>query len=84
MLKYLLIGIIGIALVIAFVLYNPNFDIGLPNLTQQNKIGTPQEIKTIYAEPVDLTKIDLEGYTSMSGKIFYYKSGALLQLWFKK
>ncbi len=86
MLKYLLIGIIGIALVVAFVIYNPNLDIGLPEIKKQSQYGIPKEIKNIYAAPADINKInaDLRGYKSMSGKILYYDSGALLQLWFDK
>ena len=86
MLKYVLIGIVGIALVIAFVVYNPNLDIGLPEAKKQSRYWTPKEIKKIYSVPSDINRLeaDLKGYKSMSGTIFYYASGALLQLWFDK
>ncbi len=84
MLKYLLIGIVWIALVVAFVIYNPNLDIWLPEIKKQSQYWIPKEIRSIYYSPVDCTKLDLRGYKSMSGKIMYYDSGALLQLWLDK
>ena len=86
MFKYLLIWIVGVMGVILFLLYNPNMDIGLPKLPSKNSnpYGTPSSIQKIYSDPLDMSKIDLRKYKSMSGELVEYESWAVLHLWLKK
>jgi len=90
MLKYLIVGILGVLGVIAALLYlNSQWGLGI-NLPSTNwaldkqKRPAPKYIKKIHLQPVDLQKLNLDSYKSASGELVEYEDGAILHLWLQK